>query len=137
MVKASCPPDGVVLDLFMGSGTTAIAAKRCGRSFVGFELNPDYCAIIDERLAALDLPPVVKKKPAPKKTASKKADVVAAAIVPPKPPAKARARAASDTAPTLATVTSTAPKAVTKKAAPKKIVAAKPKAATKRLSTVA
>lgn len=137
MVKASCPPDGVVLDLFMGSGTTAIAAKRCGRSFVGFELNPDYCAIIDERLAALDLPPVVKKKPAPKKTASKKADVVAAAIVPPKAPAKARARAASDTAPTLATVTSTAPKAVTKKAAPKKIVAAKPKAATKRLSTVA
>lgn len=137
MVKASCPPDGVVLDLFMGSGTTAIAAKRCGRSFVGFELNPDYCAIIDERLAALDLPPVVKKKPAPKKTAPKKADVVAAAIVPAKPPAKARARAASDTAPTLATVTSTAPKAVTKKAAPKKIVAAKPKAATKRLSTVA
>jgi DNA modification methylase len=43
MLKASCPPDGVVLDLFMGSGTTAIAAKRCGRNFVGFELNPD-CA---------------------------------------------------------------------------------------------
>jgi site-specific DNA-methyltransferase (adenine-specific) len=46
MLKASCPPGGVVLDLFMGSGTTAIAAKRCGRHFVGFELNPDYCAII-------------------------------------------------------------------------------------------
>ena len=41
---------GVVLDPFMGSGTTALAAKRCGRDFVGFELNPDYCAIIEERL---------------------------------------------------------------------------------------
>ena len=52
MVKASCPPDGIVLDLFMGSGTTAQAAKRCGRNFVGFELNPDYCEIIRNRLAA-------------------------------------------------------------------------------------
>jgi len=52
MVKASCPPGGVVLDPFMGSGTTAVAAKRCGREFVGFELNPDYCALIEQRLAA-------------------------------------------------------------------------------------
>jgi site-specific DNA-methyltransferase (adenine-specific) len=67
MVKASCPPDGVVLDLFMGSGTTAIAAKRCGRNFVGFELNPDYCAIIAERLAMPAVPaPPVKKKPVPR-----------------------------------------------------------------------
>ena len=57
----------MVLDLFMGSGTTAIAAKRCGRNFVGFELNPDYCAIIAERLAAADLPPPPeKKKPVPR-----------------------------------------------------------------------
>ncbi|MRV70979.1 site-specific DNA-methyltransferase [Duganella sp. FT92W] len=54
MVKASCPPGGVVLDLFMGSGTTALAARRCGRHFVGFELNPDYCAIIEARLAEED-----------------------------------------------------------------------------------
>jgi site-specific DNA-methyltransferase (adenine-specific) len=52
MVRASCPPDGIVLDLFMGSGTTAIAAKRCGRHFVGFELNPEYCQIIQDRLAS-------------------------------------------------------------------------------------
>ncbi len=56
MVKASCPPGGVVLDLFMGSGTTAVAAKRCGRQFVGFELNAEYCAVIESRLAALDNP---------------------------------------------------------------------------------
>lgn len=54
MIKASCPPGGVVLDPFMGSGTTAVAAKRCGRDFVGFELNPDYCAMIENRLASID-----------------------------------------------------------------------------------
>jgi site-specific DNA-methyltransferase (adenine-specific) len=50
MVLASCPAGGMILDPFMGSGTTAIAARRCGRNFVGFELNPDYCAIIQSRL---------------------------------------------------------------------------------------
>ncbi|MET3130369.1 site-specific DNA-methyltransferase (adenine-specific) [Oxalobacteraceae bacterium GrIS 1.11] len=88
MVKASCPPDGVVLDLFMGSGTTALAAKRCGRQFVGFELNPDYCDIINARLAALDAPPLAapakrpyvrraaEAKPAAKKPAVKPAAAV-------------------------------------------------------------
>jgi site-specific DNA-methyltransferase (adenine-specific) len=51
MVKASCPPGGLVLDPFMGTGTTAVAARRNGRRFVGFELNPDYCAAIERRLA--------------------------------------------------------------------------------------
>ena len=36
----------------MGSGTTAVAARRCGRNYVGFELNPDYVAIINQRLAS-------------------------------------------------------------------------------------
>lgn len=52
IIKASCPPGGVVLDPFMGSGTTAVAARRCGRGFAGFELNPAYCAIIEQRLAS-------------------------------------------------------------------------------------
>jgi site-specific DNA-methyltransferase (adenine-specific) len=47
----------------MGSGTTAIAAKRTGRHFVGFELNPDYCAIIAERLAMPEVPAPPPKKP--------------------------------------------------------------------------
>ena len=54
IVKASCPPGGVVLDPFMGSGTTAVAARRCGRDFAGFVLNPAYCAMIEHRLAAPD-----------------------------------------------------------------------------------
>jgi site-specific DNA-methyltransferase (adenine-specific) len=56
MVKASCPPAGVVLDPFMGSGTTAVAARHCGRHFTGFEMNSDYCALIEQRLAALQAP---------------------------------------------------------------------------------
>ncbi len=52
MVLASCPPGGAVLDPFMGSGTSAVAAVRHGRRFVGFELNSDYFAIVQKRVAA-------------------------------------------------------------------------------------
>jgi site-specific DNA-methyltransferase (adenine-specific) len=62
MLKASCPAGGVVLDPFMGSGTTALAARRLGRHFVGFELNEAYCAIIQQRLAMPAAP--VKKRAA-------------------------------------------------------------------------
>jgi len=34
--------DDVVLDPFMGSGTTAVACKQSGRKFIGFEINPEY-----------------------------------------------------------------------------------------------
>jgi site-specific DNA-methyltransferase (adenine-specific) len=51
MVLASCPPGGVVLDPFMGSGTSAVAALRHGRRFVGFELNPEYFSIVEKRVA--------------------------------------------------------------------------------------
>ena len=57
MVRASCPPGGLVLDPFMGSGTSAVAARRCGREFVGFELNAEYCALSERRLAALERAP--------------------------------------------------------------------------------
>jgi DNA modification methylase len=40
----------VVLDPFMGSGTTAIAAKRCGRKYIGYEQDPNYVQLIGERL---------------------------------------------------------------------------------------
>jgi len=51
MVLASCPEAGTVLDPFMGSGTSAVAAARHGRRFVGFELNPDYFRIVEKRVA--------------------------------------------------------------------------------------
>jgi len=40
---------GIVLDPFIGSGTTATTAKRLGRDFIGFELNPDYVTIAQRR----------------------------------------------------------------------------------------
>jgi site-specific DNA-methyltransferase (adenine-specific) len=50
MVLASCPAGGMVLDPFMGSGTTALAAARNGRRFAGFELNESYFAIARGRV---------------------------------------------------------------------------------------
>ncbi len=41
---------GVVLDPFMGAGTTAVVAKKLGRHFAGCDLNPEYVAIAEKRL---------------------------------------------------------------------------------------
>lgn len=49
-ILAGCPEGGAVLDPFMGSGTTAIVAKRLDRDFVGIELNPEYIKIAEKRL---------------------------------------------------------------------------------------
>jgi site-specific DNA-methyltransferase (adenine-specific) len=45
--------DDVVLDPFAGSGTTCVAARQDGRHFVGYEINPDYCALAESRLKEL------------------------------------------------------------------------------------
>lgn len=50
MVKAGCPHLGVVLDPFMGSGTTCIVAQKLGRKFIGIDLNPDYIKLAESRL---------------------------------------------------------------------------------------
>ena len=52
IIRASSHADDVVLDPFAGSGTTLAVAKKLGRSFIGFELSPDYAARIRTRLAA-------------------------------------------------------------------------------------
>lgn len=49
-IKAGCPEGGIVLDPFMGSGTTALVAKQLNRNFIGYELNPDYVDMIKKRL---------------------------------------------------------------------------------------
>ena len=49
-ILAGAPPDGIVLDPFMGSGTTAAVATTLGRFAMGCELNPDYIELIRERL---------------------------------------------------------------------------------------
>lgn len=50
---AGCPKDGIVLDPFMGAGTTAIVAKKLGRNYVGIELNPKYIEIAEARIKAI------------------------------------------------------------------------------------
>ena len=47
---AGCPEGGIVLDPFMGSGTTAVVACRYGRHYCGIEINPDYIAIAQKRI---------------------------------------------------------------------------------------
>ena len=42
--------DGVVMDPFMGAGTTAIVAQELNRNYVGVELNGDYVKIAEERV---------------------------------------------------------------------------------------
>lgn len=49
-IKAGCPENGVVLDPFMGGGTTAVVARKLNRHFAGCELNPEYVKIADKRL---------------------------------------------------------------------------------------
>ena len=49
-ILAGSPAGGLVLDPFAGTGTTLEVAVGSGRSFVGYELNPDYCAQIRDRL---------------------------------------------------------------------------------------
>jgi DNA modification methylase len=46
-------PGDLVLDPFMGSGTTARAAKDLGRDFIGIEFNPVYCALAEARIAQM------------------------------------------------------------------------------------
>jgi len=49
------PTGGVVLDPFMGSGTTGIACKLEGRDFIGIEREPEYIEIAERRIAEAQL----------------------------------------------------------------------------------
>lgn len=51
MIEDSTEPGAVVLDTFMGSGTTAVACLKSGRQFIGFELDEQYHAIAQQRIA--------------------------------------------------------------------------------------
>lgn len=49
-ILATCPAGGVVLDPFLGSGTTAYVARRLGRSSIGIELNAGYAELAARRM---------------------------------------------------------------------------------------
>jgi len=52
MILAGCPPDGIVLDPFDGSGTVQVVCEQEDRDSIGIDLNPEYCAIAEKRIAA-------------------------------------------------------------------------------------
>lgn len=53
LVKALCPPDGLVIDPYMGSGSTGVAAISEGRKFSGCDIEPRYVKIARARIKAL------------------------------------------------------------------------------------
>ncbi|MCY3967295.1 MAG: site-specific DNA-methyltransferase [bacterium] len=52
-ILATCPPGGVVLDPFCGTGTALAVARSLGRRAVGIDISPDYVAMSEERLGLL------------------------------------------------------------------------------------
>lgn len=54
LIETLTNPDDIVLDSFMGSGSTCVAAKQLGRRYIGIELNEEYYNIAKARLNALD-----------------------------------------------------------------------------------
>jgi len=50
IIRASCRPDGLVLDPFAGSGTTLVAARKLGRRYLGIELSQSYVRATRKRL---------------------------------------------------------------------------------------
>lgn len=51
IILASSNPGDLVLDPFLGSGTTSVAAKKLNRKYVGIETDPFYCCLAEKRLA--------------------------------------------------------------------------------------
>jgi site-specific DNA-methyltransferase (adenine-specific) len=50
LIKLLTKKGDVVLDPFVGSGTSAVAAKELGRNYIGIDINPNYCEYAEERL---------------------------------------------------------------------------------------
>ena len=60
LILASCPKGGIVLDPFLGSGSSAVTAKKLGRHFVGIEQNPRYCVWCEKRIELAETAPTVQ-----------------------------------------------------------------------------
>ena len=49
-IKAGCPEEGIVIDPFMGAGTTALVARKLNRKYIGFEINEEYKELAENRI---------------------------------------------------------------------------------------
>ena len=55
LINMITPKGGIVLDVFAGSGTTCVAAKKLKRNYIGIEIDPEYCKIARARIKAVPL----------------------------------------------------------------------------------
>lgn len=60
MMLASSTEGEMVLDPFLGSGTTSVVAKKLGRHYIGIEIEPQYCIWAEQRLAMADENPEIQ-----------------------------------------------------------------------------
>ena len=65
VIKSSCPDAGLVIDFFLGSGSTMVAAYQLQRKCYGMELDPKYCQVIIDRMLKLDPELPVKRNGQP------------------------------------------------------------------------
>ena len=49
-IQCFCPPNGIVLDPFIGCGSTAVAAKHLKRNYIGIDISEEYCNLAKERI---------------------------------------------------------------------------------------
>ncbi|MBU2595571.1 site-specific DNA-methyltransferase, partial [Patescibacteria group bacterium] len=55
-IQCFCPPNGVVIDPFIGCGSTAVAAKQLRRNFIGIDISKEYCNLARQRLKETPTP---------------------------------------------------------------------------------
>ncbi|MEB3337546.1 MAG: DNA methyltransferase [Leptolyngbyaceae bacterium] len=60
IVLASSNPGDLILDPFLGSGTTSVVAKKLGRRYLGIELDEDYCLLAERRLELAEACPTIQ-----------------------------------------------------------------------------
>ena len=49
-IQCFCPPEGIVLDPFIGSGTTALASISLNRNYIGFDISEEYVELAKLRI---------------------------------------------------------------------------------------
>ena len=63
IVRLLCPPDGLVLDPYLGSGSTMVAAVIEGRSCIGMDISQNYCDAAEERVSQTVHQPELPEQP--------------------------------------------------------------------------